>query len=544
LAVDGDSTLIKKDMTIHKDYIPSIQSAGKVDIIPSVVDPDLKKIDVDYSSYSTLIDPPYEIHSLEAARLSTPPLPERKDGLLRLGMGNYWSTIADLICPVINKPTFRWDITANHLGTFSDKMHHTNELGMDFHRYYTSGEFVTQFSYGYEGFNYYGDNKLSDNTLGYSLAGNTFTNKDFFSKDAAISTWNMAMGYKSIPNEDKERQFSLNFKYGGFSPNQGLKEHLITTQAAYEAKIDENKAGITFDMNNLIYSNVKVDYASSQKSYTVVSLNPYFDFDQEGWYLRIGAKLNFSGEGTAFAPAADIKTLVTLVDKTMYFYGGITGDLKENTMKEILAENRYINLNEKIKSTYTPFDIYGGLKLKLLYNFVTDFSISYKKVKDQYFFANDTVTDLALTQTRLANVFTANYSDASLLTTNLKINYNFNQVFSFLFAWKHNSWKVDNGEAWQTPKNEFDFGTDMKLTKRTTVNIYSYFATGREAMKADGSSESLKSIADINLGLFYAHSSKVSAFLKLNNLFHQKYDEWNGYQVNGFNVMFGLVFSF
>lgn len=538
-----DSTVIKRNITIEKEYVPTVKDAGKVNIIPSVVEPDLPKIKPDYSSYSTLLDPAYEIKRLDAAHVNVPTVPERKDGFLRLGMGNYWSTMADLLCPILNKPTYRWDLNANHLGTFSDNMHHKNNISTGVHRYYETGEFLLDGAYGYEGFNYYGRNAL-DKNMTYSNGVANFLGNDFFTTNAGISTWNMSIGYNSIPVEDKPQSFFVRFKYEGLAPNVGLKEHAFTTSFRWDSKIDDNNAGLKFEMLNLAYNSSNVSYAPSTSGYSIVRLNPYYDFNEEKWNLHVGAHIDFAGgSGSSFVPSADINGIATLVDKTLFAYGRITGDIQANTIRQTIELNRYVNLNEKLRNTYTPFDLTGGFKLKLLSNFITDIYLGYKKISDQYFFVNQIVAD-SLNNSVMSNVFTTTYSDATLFNAGIKLNYNFNQEFGFILAWKYNKWSLDNGTAWQMPKHEIDFGTDMKLTKRTTVNLYSYFATGREAMLTDGTVKSMKAIADLNLGFFYTQSSKVSVFLKLNNLIHHKYDQWYGYEVNGFNAMFGMTFAF
>ncbi len=540
---EQDSAIIKRDVTIKKAYDPVIQDSKKINVLPSVVEPELPEIDVKYSNYSTVLDPPYEIRPLESARIKMPSLVDHKDGFLRLGMGNYWGTMADLLCPIVNNSTYRWDLNMNHLGTFADKMHHENLLGMSVRRFYESGQFVIGGNYGYEGFNYYGDNKLDKNAQ-YFNGVNNFQGGDYFYDNAGVNTWDFAIGYDAIPTAEKERSYSLKFKYDGFAPNVGLIEHVFNTSFKYDTKMDENNTGLNVDMQNLVYSSSDTINPFNQDSYTIFRLNPYYDFNQDTWFLHVGAKINFSGQGQSFVPAADVKAQATLIEDAMYMYAGIGGDVDANTMKEILAYNTYIDLNEKIANSYTPFNLYGGLKLKLLYNFITDVSFAYKKIYDQYFFVNDTLYNYTTNTTVLNNVFSADYSDASVFNTSVKLNYNFNQKLGFQFIWKNSVWNVDEGEAWYMPKNEFDFGIDMYLTRRMAINLYSYFAAGRQARALDGSIVDLKTIADVNLGFFYAHSSKVSAFLKLNNIAHQKYEKWYGYEVNGFNAMFGLVFAF
>ena len=541
-----DSTIIKRDVTIQKDYVPTIQDAGKINTIPSVLDPEVKTIDVQYSPYSTIMDPLYQIRALESARLKTPPIPVRKDGFLRLGAGSSITTLADFMYPLLNKPEYRLDINANHKGVFTEKKHHQNQGGIAFRRYREYGEFMIDATYGFEGFNYYGKNSIEADTL-YTHTGGSVLGKDFLPTNAAITRWNMTSGYKTIPSE-RDYNYSINGSYSGFSAQKGLTEQQIRTHLTYDKKIDENKAGIDFQLQNLFYNNSHTAYPTNQFNYSVFRLNPFFTFEQSKWKLRMGVKTIFSKKeaGKGFVPTADIAGEATLVNKSIFAYGGITGDYQANTMQQMVALNKYGNLNEKIKDSYTPFDIYGGLKIKLLYNFLIDMSVRQKSIKNQHFFINETVFNAISNAPSYTNSFTVNYYDATVLNGNIRINYNYNQVFGFSIGWKYNAWKkLPNGiEAWHIPKHEFDFETDMKLTKKTTVNLNTYIATGREIRTLDGTAASLDPIIDINLGLYYAHSSKVSSFLKINNLANSHYELWNGYEVIGFNAMLGLAFSF
>src|SRR5574344_2866259 len=85
-----DSSIIKKDITIQKAYVPTLRDASKINETPAVDEPDFKQQPVNYTQYSTLLNPPYDFHQLDAARLKIPQSQIGKKGFLRLGMGNYW----------------------------------------------------------------------------------------------------------------------------------------------------------------------------------------------------------------------------------------------------------------------------------------------------------------------------------------------------------------------------------------------------------------------------------------------------------------------
>lgn len=543
-AQSEDSVVIRKDITIEKAYTPTIRDAGKISQMPSVSEPVIRQEPIRYSDYSVAMDPEYQVRTLEAARLRNPQYYDDKNGYLRLGFGNCWSTLGDLVLPIVDKPKYSFGFDAHHKGMLSKRRHHKSDVGLAFDRHFTNGDFFLKGSYGYRGFNYYGDNKLSSDLL-YSIQSDAFLGKDFFKSEAGIHTFGASIGYKTFTSTDLLNRISASLDYDGFLPNAGLTEHRVNTSLLYDRLLDENHWGIGFNMKNFAYDDGQVESQTvHQDGFTVVTLNPYFQFEQERWNLRIGVNGRFSTEGKSFAPSADIKGIFALVPRLFFVYGEIGGDYKSNSLAEIVETNHYANLNTKIDNTYTPFDLRAGLKFKLLYNLLTDLSVRYRKIEDQYFFVNEIVEQSG--QSGYANVFAPVYSDASVFTPSFRVTYNFNQMLDFLLLAQYNSWDVDERgmEAYNMPSFEFNLGTTLHLGKRMAANLNTYIATGREARKLDGGEKNLKNIYDLNLGFFYTHSSKVSMFIKLNNILHQHYEQYLGYEVNGFNGLIGISYSF
>ena len=51
-------------------------------------------------------------------------------------------------------------------------------------------------------------------------------------------------------------------------------------------------------------------------------------------------------------------------------------------------------------------------------------------------------------------------------------------------------------------------------------------------------------ILDINLGIEYKYTKRISAFLQFNNIASQQYYRWSDYPVLGLQVMGGVTFKF
>jgi len=54
----------------------------------------------------------------------------------------------------------------------------------------------------------------------------------------------------------------------------------------------------------------------------------------------------------------------------------------------------------------------------------------------------------------------------------------------------------------------------------------------------------LKGIFDANLGLEYRYTKKLSAFINFNNIGAVRYQRWEDYPTQRFNVLGGLTYSF
>ena len=53
-----------------------------------------------------------------------------------------------------------------------------------------------------------------------------------------------------------------------------------------------------------------------------------------------------------------------------------------------------------------------------------------------------------------------------------------------------------------------------------------------------------KSGFDFSAGVEFKVTKALNLWLQMNNIFNNKYERWNQYQVYGFNILGGIVFSF
>ena len=79
---------------------------------------------------------------------------------------------------------------------------------------------------------------------------------------------------------------------------------------------------------------------------------------------------------------------------------------------------------------------------------------------------------------------------------------------------------------------------DILLKGDLFYNDGTYYKT--YGMAADKTGSAL----DLNLGVQFNLMPKLDLFMQFNNIFNTNYQKWNRYQVLGFNVLGGVVYSF
>jgi len=64
-----------------------------------------------------------------------------------------------------------------------------------------------------------------------------------------------------------------------------------------------------------------------------------------------------------------------------------------------------------------------------------------------------------------------------------------------------------------------------------------YRSLAKETLKGDGG-------FDLNAGVEFRITRQLNLWVQMNNIFNNKYERWNQYEVYGFNILGGIVFNF
>jgi len=564
LAQKQDS-IVDRNVTVEREFKPTIQDAGKINSLPKTLEPMVEKTAAKYSDFNLPLTADFNIHTLPAAELEREKRRESKGGFGRLGIGNYFNTLADFAYPIIKMPDLRMDVSLNHFATFGQKAHATTKGAVAFDKYFDKFDLYAGVGGGHEFLKYYGDNfnKVNnainlnsfDQNASYQAKNSGGVNSNLMAlrnltNDSTNETFwrfNANIGIKSLPLSTDFR-YLTEVQYNIFDAHNGMTEHEIHSKAGFNMQSNDNRLGLDLDMHNLMYSNEIPSLIKNVEAYSVLALNPYFSIEKTNFEVRLGVKSSFSFvQGKAFNPSLDVRTEWRAVPKYISIYAGLSGGYEVNTMNASYSENRYLSPGNRVDDTYTPYQFFAGLKVKPIYNLLLDAYVNYKQIDNQYFFVNREYNNSTLTtsdSTIFTNRFDVIYSAASQLKIGARANYNLRNRVNVALKGAYNGWTVNNElYAWNKPKWEADLNTDIHFTRELSVSLNAFVEGARYAKLGDISYRMRPKI-DINLGTSYAYNNWLTFFGKINNLINNPYQEYYGYQVQGINALVGASFSF
>ena len=570
LSAQQTDSVVTRNITIEREYQPVIQDAGKINSLPYFVEPKVVKINPEYTTnFSKPLDIAQNIHYLASAELAQP---QRKsqEGFARIGIGTGFNSMADFMFPLVKKPDMKLDLILNHYGLFNDKAHSATQAALNFDKKFNNSlNFYAGISGRHEYFKYYGNNfnrndsivDFSDllNDLDAYLPTNGVRGATNLTSLAALpktnNLWrlNLNTGIYTSPTTDDLR-YGIHLDYNLFNAKNGITEQLIKLNANLNAELNDDRIGIDFASNNQFYTTANSELEGALKNYFVLSINPYYSFERETFDLRVGVKSSFSfAYGRKISPSPDVHFELRAIPQYLAVYAGATGGYQINSLNKIYLENHFLNPDALVDDTYTPINFYAGVKIKPTTGLLLDAYLDYKVVDNEYFFVNKEYISIQELISSLyptnydryyTNRFATIYSKANRLRVGGRASYNYQNKFNAHLELAYNHWNVEDfSHAWNKPAFEMNFNTNFHITPKLNAYVNMYLG-GKPYAKVGDMAVEMKPKIDIGLGASYAVTDWMSAFLRINNLINSKYEQWHGYEAQGFNIMVGAAFNF
>ena len=232
-------------------------------------------------------------------------------------------------------------------------------------------------------------------------------------------------------------------------------------------------------------------------------------------------------------------------------YGGIRGELTQNSYRSFIEENPFVTTDPLLRNTNNKFEFYGGIRGSLSANAGFNAKVSHRSVKNFVFWANDTLTSPG-------SMFLPEYGDLDITEVMGEVTVNNGDNLDLFVKGQYFIYGAGDLEydiPWYQPSIMFTVAGRYNLQDKIIAEVEIYAMDERKAKSyaaiplqepndrgfyvAD-----LKGFADINLSVEYRYTKRLSGFVKANNLFGSRYMRYNNYRAQRVVAMIGATYSF
>ncbi len=276
---------------------------------------------------------------------------------------------------------------------------------------------------------------------------------------------------------------------------------------------------------------------TSTISNNIFYINPTIQFNTPNFKLYTGIQPTWDNQ--VFSMLPNITAEAKIKDEKFILQAGWIGYFNKNTYQSLSAFNPWIAqpsqlLNAKVQEQYAGFKGSAGK------HFTYNARLSFIKINNQALFVNDTAklnsqTFDVLYETQLQGLRLhgeVSYTDQEKLS----------MMAALTFTQYTNQTKYD--KPWGILPLELSGSLRYKILKDLQIKSDIFIWDGTNYRNNSLQSQKLSPALDFNLGAEFTVMPKLNLWLQFNNMFNSHYQRWNQYDVLGFNVLGGVVYSF
>ncbi|HMI64114.1 MAG TPA: hypothetical protein VK518_24525, partial [Puia sp.] len=184
---------------------------------------------------------------------------------------------------------------------------------------------------------------------------------------------------------------------------------------------------------------------------------------------------------------------------------------------------------------------YGGFKGSISNHFSYAAKVGFQQYKNMPLFVNDSAAASG------GKSFLINYEPSiDALQLHGELSYIQGEEFSATASLNINDYRhlKVNAKAYGLLPMEFNTHLKWQIFKEFWAKADFFAFDGARYLTADGKAFKGAGGADLNAGVEFRILRQLNLWFQMNNIFDNKYERWHQYQVYGFNVLGGIVFTF
>lgn len=550
-------------VTVVKPYSPTVSDAFKIKSAPILNDSIvLAKKEIRYSIFSVPVASTFTPAKGKAATVQKSSPEKLYNSYVSLGLGNFNNALLDFYTSRdIDRGNQRVDIGLNHFSSRGDL--DFTPLDTDFYNTKLEAAYSNRgrdFDWGissaarHQLYNWYG---LPEGDYDEAFIAGIDEKQQYFNvelgahlnqEDSFLSNGEVFVKrfWDKVESAENRALISTTFNFP-------LSEEELTIRAKGDYVGGEF---VNADVNNTA-NTPSIPYSQFQ-----VGVSPSIRIVRDELTLNLGANLVYGMDGETNESNFYIYPQVTasyrLLDDLVIVYGGVSGQLTQNSYADFVDDNPYVSPTLTIQPTDQQYDASIGFKGQLFPNLSYNIRGSYSaenrkplfKLNPQNSFRDDEKGYY------YGNSFEVFYDDVKTLGIFGELNVDVNRNFTLginASVYQYDT-ETDN-PAWNLPNLRGSLFMDYQIDEQWFMGANIFFVGEREDLSADvipnaqpsdypASILTLDSYFDANAHIGYRLSDQLSVFAKASNLANNDYQQWANFRVQSLQILAGVTYKF
>ncbi|MEO0527071.1 MAG: TonB-dependent receptor [Bacteroidota bacterium] len=550
-------------VTVVRPYSPTVSDAFKVKSVPNLNDSIvLQKKKINYSIFSVPVASTFTPAKGKASAVKKAPPPVLYNSYASVGLGNFNNALVDFYTSRdLNRGEDKIVVGFNHHSsrgdiddTVLDTDFYNSKLEASYAKRDRDMDWGADIALQHQLYNWYG---IPLGVFDEETINGIDEQQNYFNAQAAAH----------INLEDSP------FKSGKlllrrFWDSAESGENRVILEPTFELPITDEMVTLKgkLDYVNGNFENAVLNNTANQSgmdySQIQAGITPSLLILRDDLTINLGASLVYGSDtensDSNFYIFPAITASYRLVDETVIAYGGIEGELRQNSYYDFVQDNPYVSPTLQIEPTDQQYDAYVGLKGKLLPNLSYNLKGSYKAenrkplflLNPENLFRNDENGYF------YGNSFQIFYDDVKTLgffgELNVDVNRNFTlginaEFYSFNTETNNPAWNLPEvkgslfmdyqiGEKWFLGANLFYVGEREDVIQQITQNI--------DPAPFTVDAVNLDSFFDANAHVGYRLNEQLSIFVKASNIANNDYQRWANFRVQSFQALAGITYKF
>ena len=546
-------TIDDQVVNVVKPYTPTISDAFKIKDTPKLNDSNMvKKKEVNYNIFSIPVASTFTPAKGKAANVDKAKPVKLYDNYASVGVGSYTTLLGEVY---LNHALSN---TENVGGYFS---HHSSSGGIQDVRLdnnFSKTGLNAHYSQKLRDFSWKIDGGFDLMTYNwYGLAGALDDDASAMAVDPTHTFNTFYLGGKLKFDDAIINDGSVRFRR--FGDNQNSGENRFVAKTGFDVPIQGETINTEFYIDYIGGSFDRDFNNTGEIRYGNVTfgLSPSYQLKQDDLTVDLGVSLVFLNDtefsDNKFFIYPNFEASYRLVDEILIAYGGIKGELQQNSYYDFATENPFVSPTLIIAPTDQRYNGFIGLKGKLSNNVSYNIKGNYYAEENKPLFkANDAQT-FAMEDYQFGNSFGVVYDDIKTFSVAGELNINVNRNFTLGFKGEYFNYNTDTqAEAWNLPDVTGSIFMDVQISEKWFAGASAFYVGERKDQQSlvgvlvtpDPTPITLDSYFDANAHLGYKINDQLSVFAKVNNILNQDYQRYLNFPVQGIQALAGATYQF